>query len=218
MRVLLFALLLFAVSSCGVGGQHGAAESTATRRKPTKPTPATLLASVTSAMSAVHTFRFEITSGANHVEGVADVATRYATLRSTRGPMSLDMAFLQRGARTFVRGPTGDWCWTTTLTPSNQPDGSAGSPFAVLDSLGRIHARVERIGHDRIRGVDADHYRVHAKPTFDIWVDDQDRLIRETVSLTFRALHISSTTDLSDFGTRVDTSTPPADAPHCETG
>ena len=217
-RALLVALLVLAVSSCGGTGQHGAARSTVTTPGHPKPTPATLLASVTSAMSGVHTFRFEITSGPNRAEGVADVATRYATLRSTQGRMSLDLAMLQRGARTFMRGPTGEWCWTTGLAKSNHPDASAGSPFAVLDSLRHLRARVERIGHDRIRGVEADHYRVHAKPALDIWVDDQDRLIRESVSLTFSGLHISSTTDLFDFGTAVDTTAPPPNAPHCETG
>jgi hypothetical protein len=216
-RTLLVVLVLLAVSSCGGGGAHGAANATVTTPQPVKPTPATLLAAMTSAMSAVHTFRFEVTSGPTHAEGVADVATHYVTLRTTQG-MSLDMSMIQRGARTFVRGPTGDWCWTTNLTQSKQPDASAGSPFAILDSLRRIHARVQRIGYDQIRGVEADHYRVPAKPAIDIWVDDQDRLVRATVSLTFGGVHIASTTDLFDFGTAVDAPTPPPNAPHCETG
>jgi hypothetical protein len=130
--------------------------------------------------------------------------------------MPLNMAMQVRVPRLFVRGPTGAWCWNPLVKSRQTSATTDASPFTVLDSLRQSHARVERLGQDQIRGNAADHYRVLAKSPFDIWIDHQDRLVRQSETLTFRGLHFASTTDLFDFGTAVDVSTPPLNTPRCE--
>jgi hypothetical protein len=106
------------------------------------------------------------------------------------------------------------WCEATL--PAAVTDKVAQSPYPdprdVLVSL-KPPASLERLGTETIRGVPTTHYRVlHVgSAPFEVWVDANDLLRR------MRGAHggNSTTTEMFDYGTRIDRVSAPKSAPSC---
>jgi hypothetical protein len=90
-------------------------------------------------------------------------------------------------------------------------------PGAVLQSLTKSHATLDRIGTETIRGVRATHYHVvpDNNDGLDVWVDEQDRLRRLLNSLPTRSGVTSGTVDLYDFGESIPPIRAPLTSPGC---
>ena len=122
---------------------------------------------------------------------------------SRNGQVDLDLIVI--GVKGYGRGAadhglTPNWC-PVDLTASLDPG-------AVLQSLTKSHATLDRIGDKTISGVQTTQYhavRPDDDDVLDVWVDAQDRLRRmiETSGDT------TSTADLYDFGEAI----PPIRAP-----
>jgi hypothetical protein len=121
---------------------------------------------------------------------------------SSNGQLVFDLIVI--GKKGYGRGASGgltpNWC-PVKLTVLFDPG-------AVLQSLTKSHATLDRIGTETIRGVRATQYHV-VRPDnsagLDVWVDEQDRLRRFLGS----SGGTSTTVDLYDFGESI----PPIRAP-----
>ena len=124
---------------------------------------------------------------------------------SSNGQLAFELILI--GKKGYGRGAgaglTPNWC-PVKLT-------LLFDPGAVLQSLTKSHATLDRIGTETIRGVRATHYHVVADNNdgLDVWVDEQDRLRRVLNSLPTRSGVTSGTLDLYDFGESI----PPIRAP-----
>jgi hypothetical protein len=122
---------------------------------------------------------------------------------SSNGQLVFDLIVIGKkgyGRGAANEGLTPNWC-PVKLTVLFDPG-------AVLQSLTKSHATLDRIGTETIRGVRATQYHV-VRPDnndgLDVWVDEQDRLRRFLGS----SGGTSTTVDLYDFGESI----PPIRAP-----
>jgi hypothetical protein len=171
------------------------------------------MSAVVAAMTKADTARWEGSFGrasTSHTSGELDLAHRYMSARSTDAGTAFDLAILQRPTRSYLRGPTGTWCWTKTPTISLADP----SIFATLDTLGRSGARPEYVGTDTVRGVATRHFQLRGTKTFDLWVDGQDRMRR----LAGQSPLGPFSEEFFDFGAKVTFVEPNADTAPCEQG
>jgi hypothetical protein len=177
------------------------------------------LSDVDAAMAKAQSLRWEGDSNAaghptTHAAGEIDWPNRFVTVRSTSG-MNVDIAFAQRDGRTYVRGPTGEWCWSASFA-SNAAANT--SPFGTLDALRRSGALFDYIGQEEVRGVETGHFRVAGASPLDLWVDSRDQLRRMAGTQPTPQGTFTFTDEFFDFGTPVHATLPPSDAPECEHG
>jgi hypothetical protein len=127
--------------------------------------------------------------------------------------MKIDIAYAQRDGRTYLRGPTGEWCWAASVAANA---GADASPFGALDALRRSGARFDYIGQEKVRGVETGHFRVAGASPRDLWVDAQDRLRRMAATQPTPRGTVAFTDEFFDFGAPVHATLPPSNAPECE--
>ena len=112
--------------------------------------------------------------------------------------------------RTDALGLSHDWCVQQHLKTSPGPG------VAPVDTLAKLHLdgkSLERVGTDRVRGVEAVHYRiVGARPPVDLWVDSKD-LLRRLVWAHGDPVQ-TDTFEYYDYGAPISI-TLPANAPPC---
>jgi hypothetical protein len=169
------------------------------------------MSAVVAAMTKADTARWEGSFGGtskSHTSGELDLARRYMSARSTGAGTDFDLAILQQPTRSYVRGPTGMWCWTKSPTISL----ADASVFSTLDALARTGARPEYVGTATVRGVATRHFRLRASKSFDLWVDGQDRMRRFSGESPIGPF----TEEFFDFGAKVTFAEPSAHAPQCE--
>jgi hypothetical protein len=104
-----------------------------------------------------------------------------------------------------------DWCKEQGGVAEN---GFGFSPTSVISSLAEQGGTLQRLGNDRLRGVETTHYRLvkaGVMPT-EVWVDSNDRLrrIQQTHDGEIDVL------DYFDYGAAVPPITAPPHARHCE--
>ncbi len=171
------------------------------------------MSAVVAAMTEADTARWEGTFGrasTSHTSGELDLAHRYMSASSTDASHVIDIAILQQPTRSYLRGPTGTWCWTKTPTISLADP----SIFATLDTLGRTGARPKYVGTDTVRGVATRHFQLRGRKTFDVWVDGQDRMRR----LAGQSPLGPFSEEFFDFGAKVTFVEPNARSTPCEQG
>ncbi|MFM7060442.1 MAG: hypothetical protein ACKOZL_04555 [Actinomycetes bacterium] len=120
--------------------------------------------------------------------------------------------------------------------PLDSMGGASTDPTGFLDMLRGV-TRVERIGTDTIRGVEATHYRgtisladaidrapearredlrrafgvAGAQVPVDVWVDGRDRPVRFAASFAMGGVDAEVRLDLFDYGADITVTAPPAD-------
>jgi hypothetical protein len=187
-------------------------------------------AAIDAAMTNARTLRYEgeqeiedpeaeIGHDTIRFEGFVDYERRYATLKST-GALEIDVAMAEGDSRTFLRRPTGEWCWfrePDVFGPLDLENQRFPSPFAPVESWERKGARLSLVGREEVRAEGADHYRVDDGDThFDIWVDDEDRLVRWRETVKEDGVTSVSDFEAFDFGVKVPPEDDARSAPKCE--